>query len=697
MLLVCAPPRAVPNAESLGSRTAYLAFVARLFTLCPAITGPRPTFAALAASLLWRCTVDDYLDRRGRGAEGLFAFRRERSLALIIGPTFLSGVRLEAEADGAVRCRVGGKPTALVQVSDQLHLDLFTLAAGWPRWMAELVERVGEPSARALVSMPPIVERVESARDVRLPELILEHSIRAEHLYVLGERRDPMRPRVLEGELRFELRFPRGTLELTYTSAGYEDAQARTAEERFVPRELEVEVRWRGASIVLPRSSELEWRGADLVELLIVASAIIEERPSEVAALCEAVVPMEASELDALALGSVLNLWGVALRKTGDAAAAVRVLRKALELAERAGPELEQQVLYNLGYAMLQTTMKSRHRAGSTEGAGRYTALYDVAERHRATWIECQALFERALELAPSDATARSQVEQTRLLLGALDAGARAEAPTSATPPPADERLRFGDWAPAPIVLSIIVLVLAVLWLSGEIPLPREVRPPAARPAPGSPLAPDTRDLPRIEALERLDPSALPEGSALACPIAVALPREVPSGTVVAPRLGRSVTGALYGTEHFDATIRHYTALYAPDTEVRPASPEGIGPVMGSGEPPIGGRGARAVTTMLVTDWRDPIVLEGGASIVPGRLGARLLVWSREEARFVCAADVVVENGSSLSIVRASHRDGLQREDDPLNRARLDLIERALQVGIPRLTAVAAAAPAEMR
>ena len=62
------------------------------------------------------------------------------------------------------------------------------------------------------------------------------------------------------------------------------------------------------------------------------------------------------------------------------------------------------------------------------------------------------------------------------------------------------------------------------------------------------------------------------------------------------------------------------------------------------------------------------------------------MIWSMEEHRFACAATVDATNGTHLALVRSADLTG--DEDDPLNRARLDLVEQAVRTGVPTLHAV---------
>jgi hypothetical protein len=94
--------------------------------------------------------------------------------------------------------------------------------------------------------------------------------------------------------------------------------------------------------------------------------------------------------------------------------------------------------------------------------------------------------------------------------------------------------------------------------------------------------------------------------------------------------------------------------------------------------------------TILVTAWRDPVIAADRASMLPGEARARLFVWSYADTRFVCTtAELRAENQAGLTIVHAPVGALTEPEDDPLHRARLDLVEQALRAGLVRLAGVA--------
>lgn len=638
--------------------------------------------------------MSDHLAARGRGVETLFGFVGDERLALVPWALFREDVQLPPDADGAVRCRLAGLPAVLVRAHGALHLDVAVLATHWPRLFSELSARIGEEAARALVAREPIVRVLDS--DDALKELILAHQIRAENLLLLGDDSTP--PRAPEGARTFSLRFEQGTLELTYTKEAFERAPGAPGSG--------VEARWNDAPLALPSTEAMPWREEELAELAVLGSLQAGPRPKAVLELFDRAFPggpSAATGGDAV-LATLLNVWGVVRRKTGDPRGALEPLRRALPIAEKADPQLEQQVRYNLGYALLQTTMRSRAHLGRRDGVEHYTADYDLGEEHRSTWQECLAHFERAAELDPNDATARSQIDQTTKLLALLDVNANAPerrpktgGPLGPTEPPARRAPRAratpktsaADWVP--LVLVLVILAVLAYWIAGSwhgVPAPQPSNAQGSSPAPREPSARERSDAARAALLDRFDVTALPAPGAAPCALAVTPPRDVSTGEVVAPHVGRSATGELYGTDYFDATIRQYAARFAPELEVRPATREGVGPVLGAPGPSAWALRSRDYAlTLLVMRWRDPIVVPGEDAFTPGEIEARLLVWSYASSRFVCTASVIASQSAPLSIVRSA--DPLGDEDDVLNRARLDLIEQALRAGIPELWASA--------
>lgn len=640
-----------------------------------------------------------YLEARGRQVGVLFGFLRDARLALIAPSLFLEGTTLEPDALGVVRCRLAGRPSALVRVTASHVLDVTELARIWPRTYADLVERVGAQRAAELVSTAPVVRPLDD-----LTSVILEHSVRAEHLYVLGERTPAAL--ALEGDVTFRFVFASGELDLGYTEEGF--ARAQDPGETG-PGAEGVRVRWNGALVEAPRQGEFPWNDDDVAELALLGSMRVGSHPEDVVALYGAVCDETFDALEpSLAVASVLNLRGVALRKTGALESSVATLERAYAMGRMLEPKLEQQVAYNLGYALLETTMTSR--TGISERDGNEVALadYRVDESHRERWNACSVLFERAVELDPSDVTAQSQVRHVKTLLAALDGREREPeldseldvvriSSTSKTPraakgskkaPAASSSLAKDLWIPMGIVAAVVVTVLVLHSLSKDSPRV-ETPPPHAPAAPpvNVPSARERSEIAHLAALSSLDEQALSSGSA-PCPVAVDLPRVPPRGEVLAPYLGRAPgTGELYGTDYFDATIRYYAARFAPELDVRPARGKALGPLTGAEGPPGGRLNVRPFsTTLIVSEWRDPVVLPGGASITPGHVRARLVVWAHAESRFVCASEVEATNAPGLVIVRSA--DLAAPADDPLGRARLDLVDRAYRASIPELRAL---------
>lgn len=627
-----------------------------------------------------------YLEARGRQVDLLFGFVRDARLALVASPLFLEGTTLDADPQGIVRCRLAGRPSALVPIGSSIHLDVTELARIWPSLHAELVERAGADVAAALVATAPLVRPLDD-----LTSVILEHSVRAEDLHVLGER--PRAPHEREGHMSFRFAFEAGELELSY------DAEAR------VPKAAECEVRWKGAVVEWPRACDFPWNDDDVAELALLGSMRVRTHPEDVVALYASVCDEAFDALGpSLALASVLDLRGVALRKTGALEAAVEMLERAYAMAVRLDPKLEQQVAYNLGYALLETTMRSRVGLSETDGNEVAIADYRIDASHRDRWKACLVLFERALALDPSDVTARSQVRHVEMLLAALDGddrGATGELPargpatktpratsSEGTPPAASTSLAKDLWIPMGIVVAVVLVVLVLHSLSKDSPrVDFPVTKTSTAPSAKVPSARELSERARLAALSSIEKERLSFGSA-PCPLAIEPPRVPPRGEVLAPPFGRAPgTGELYGTDYFDATIRHYADRFAPELDVRPAFGTAKGPLTGAEGPPGGRLDFRPfATTLIVLQWHDPVVLAGGTSLTPGRVTARLVAWSYADSRFVCASEVEASNAAGLVIVRSP--DLSLPADDPLGRARLDLVEQAYRAAIPRLRAL---------
>ena len=95
--------------------------------------------------------------------------------------------------------------------------------------------------------------------------------------------------------------------------------------------------------------------------------------------------------------------------------------------------------------------------------------------------------------------------------------------------------------------------------------------------------------------------------------------------------------------------------------------------------------------TLVVDEWRDPVIPFSGVRYTRGELHGRLVVWSYDTSQVICAAEVEATNAAELPIVRhvSVGSRGMEPSDDPLNRGRVDLVEQALRAAIPRLRAVA--------
>lgn len=639
-----------------------------------------------------------YLEARGRQVEVLFGFLRGDQLALVACGLFLEGSTLDSDPDGVVRCRLAGSPAALVRVSKTWSFDVVTFALGWPRLHAELLELAGPETASALLATAPFLRPLED-----MTPLILEHSVRAENLFVLGNgarvrgREDLDTPSTLS----FSFSFEGGALGLEYSEESYLRERDR---ESGTGSASGISVSWKGAPLALSRPEVAPWHDDEVAELAVLGSMRVGTHPEDVVALYASVCDEAFDALEAsLAVATVLNLRGVAQRKTGAIDDSVRTLEKAHSMARSLDPQLEQQVAYNLGYALLQTTMKTRALVGAVDGNELAIADYSVDEEHRVRWTRCLELFERASLLDPNDVDATSQVRHVEKLLAVLDGNvelgksaalakpSRGKARPSLAEPPAPSDNGKNLWIPMGIVVLVVMATFVLHSRSADRPRAQE---PVARttvaPSAHVPSARERSEVARRAALASVVGEGLPDAGSSPCTLTVEPPKPVPRGEVLAPHFGRAPgTGELYGTDYFDATIRHYTDLFAPELDVRPALKGSVGPVSGAGESPYGRLTVSGyASTLLVSAWHDPVVVAGGTQLTPGRVSARLLVWRYEDSRFVCASEVEATNTAQLVVVRSA--DLAAPADDPLNRARLDLVEQAYRSAIPRLRALPA-------
>ena len=253
--------------------------------------------------------------------------------------------------------------------------------------------------------------------------------------------------------------------------------------------------------------------------------------------------------------------------------------------------------------------------------------------------------------------------------------------------PAASSSLAKDLWIPMGIVAVVVVAVLVLHSLSKDSPWVEAPTKTPIAPSPDVPSARDRSETARLAALVSLEREPLSFAGSAPCPLAIAPPRVPPRGEVLA-HFGRAPgTCELDDTDYFDATIRHYADRFAPELDVRPALGIAKGPITVSEGPPGGRLNYRPVaTTLIVSEWRDPVVVARGTSVTAGHVTARLVAWSYADSRFVCASEVEATNAAGLVIVQSA--DLSAPSDDPLGRARLDLVEQAYRAAIPKLRAL---------
>lgn len=661
--------------------------------------------------------MNKYLAARGKPVERVLGFRHDATFACVATSLFVEGCGMPPDDDGTVRCRFSGLPATLVKVAEQdvsggLWLDVDKLANAWPGWMSDLILRVGEEAAREFLNEPMTLLAGDD-----LTDFILEHAIRAENFFVLGER--DVETQALSGSHRFAFCFPLGELTLEYDAEDFADKRSLPpfAGPKGVPTTF--------AGRSLPPHS-LEWHEAELVELLIVLTASYAAQPQLAVQLLDADFrdgqPEGHTDVDA----SILNVRGVALRRLSRFDEAITALDSAMEIALSIGSEeLEQQVSYNLGYARLCRTMKSQFQHGTgEEGVGQYLSHFVIDETHRETWAACEVLFQRALDLDPDDKGAESQLGLCRSLQKLLDGNAsfgdakHGEGPrtpdtgaresrgrealqTKSRKPKSKSRSRQpqvnakegGFWMGTVAIGAFFSLVITIgLCSPGTEPVDRSASANNERET--EDRTPSARDLSEQERLEQLRAfnrgAPLPTAANGPCPVEVEQPVRPRQGEVLGPHLGRAVgTGELFGTEYFDATVRNYLMLHAPYADARPRGGVPVGPLTSA--PPVSAfsAGHRSYKlSLLMHEWQDPEVAPGATTWRPGAATAHVLVWDFDASRFVCSADVSASNDPALVFVVPSFDDPIQTGDDPLNRARVDLIEQLLRTAVPLLRVV---------
>lgn len=173
-----------------------------------------------------------------------------------------------------------------------------------------------------------------------------------------------------------------------------------------------------------------------------------------------------------------------------------------------------------------------------------------------------------------------------------------------------------------------------------------------------------------------------------ACPIDVTPPRELPEGV--------AVTGSWGALERdFMSSLRTYLIAFGDGMEVMPLAREGVGPITRSTGDSYAYAARDHELVLVVESWVDPILPEHippeGTTFTVGRLTGRLLLWSYQEDRVVCAAEVDATN-APVTVVR-SNLDG--RSDHPLDRARIDLVVQAVRSGASALRAATPGAELE--
>jgi len=157
------------------------------------------------------------------------------------------------------------------------------------------------------------------------------------------------------------------------------------------------------------------------------------------------------------------------------------------------------------------------------------------------------------------------------------------------------------------------------------------------------------------------------------CPITVATPAGADDYRfILTPTAGATTA---------QSPLEHECGRYGSGLLEGLAAHEDLDDLLASARAAVPAVAAHAWDATLLVDEREDPRLAPGDTFVPGTIRGRLLVWSYDDAAFVCAADVVATNGDSV----LTFESGSTREEDALYRVRRDLELQALTAGVRAL------------
>lgn len=204
----------------------------------------------------------------------------------------------------------------------------------------------------------------------------------------------------------------------------------------------------------------------------------------------------------------------------------------------------------------------------------------------------------------------------------------------------------------------------------------------------------------RRAAITGPEPIALSEAAA---PCTARLPRLHQDPKNAPPRPKTIHRGSL--REDFDDTWE-VESIFSPHFEIRPAEPEGVGPI----HKVYRDRGLDGAlpafpydthVTYIVEAWSDPVLPDDLAAkmaalgddaaetveFTPGGVAGRVVVWSYPKRAFVCASPTVLTHASDLTIVKRNE-GGRVVQDEPMVRAQIELLEAGIRAAMKQAVAV---------